>query len=155
MHDVPTEILDLTDRRLINRLQDGLPINDTPYQSVADELGLSEDEVLARIRLLLERKVLSRFGPMYNAEKLGGGLALAAMEIPEADFERVNAIINALPEIAHNYQRDHRFNMWFVIATESPEGVENTAALIEQATGYHVYCMPKREEFYVGLRFAV
>jgi hypothetical protein len=92
---------------------------------------------------------------MYHAERLGGALTLAAMKIPAADFERVAAIVNALPEVAHNYAREHELNMWFVLATETPERIGEVIGMIERMTSYKVYNMPKLEEFYVGLRFTV
>ncbi|WP_236551344.1 Lrp/AsnC family transcriptional regulator [Billgrantia tianxiuensis] len=112
--------LDAADRRIVNRLQDGLPLVASPYAAVAAELSISEGELLYRLERLLEAGVLSRFGPMYHAERLGGGLTLAALEVPEADYERVTAAVNAFPEVAHNYRREHRLNMWFVLATETP-----------------------------------
>lgn len=150
-----TASLDAWDRRLINRLQDGMPVCERPYRAVAQELGMAEDDLLARLRRLLDVGLLSRFGPMYHAGRMGGDLALAAMKIPPADFERVNALVNRLPEIAHNYERNHAFNMWFVIATDTPAGVAAVVEKIESLTGYPVYNMPKIEEFYVGLRFVL
>lgn len=147
--------LDLTDRRIINRLQDGMPVCDQPFLQVSQELEISEQELLDRLETLLDNKVLSRFGPMFHAERLGGGLALAAMRVPEEAFEQVADQVNELAEVAHNYQRNHEFNMWFVIATEQKEDVEQVAARIASITGYPVYNMPKIEEYYVGLRFPV
>jgi len=99
--------------------------------------------------------VLSRFGPMYHAERLGGGLSLAALAVPEADFERVIDAVNAFPEVAHNYRREHELNMWFVLATETPEAIDTAIAGIEAATGLPVYNMPKEEEFHVRLHLPV
>lgn len=145
--------LDATDRAVVNRLQDGLAIVDRPYAAVAEELGLDESDLLARLERLLEAGVLSRFGPMYHAEKMGGGLSLAAMAVPAERFEAVAETVNALPEVAHNYARDHALNMWFVLASEDPERVPAAIREIERATGLTVHDMPKRREFYVGLRF--
>lgn len=147
--------LDALDRRILNRLQDGFPISEHPFAEVAQELGTDEATLIARVDALLAAGVLSRFGPMYHAERLGGGLTLAAMRIPPEDFERVAAQVNAFPEVAHNYQRDHELNMWFVLATETPQRIAATIREIERATGYPVYDMPKREEFFVGLKFEV
>ena len=104
---------------------------------------------------MLENRQLSRFGPLYHAERLGGGLSLCAIRVPADDFERVNEQVNAFPEVAHNYARDHEFSMWFVLATETPQRIESVIREIEQATGYRVYNMPKEEEFFVGLKFEV
>ena len=99
--------------------------------------------------------MLTRFGPLFQAERLGGAYALAAMRVPRADFERVAESVNALPEVAHNYERDHEFNMWFVLATETADGIARAVERIERETGLHVYLMPKREEFFVGLNLPV
>ncbi len=146
-------MLDALDRAIINEMQGAFPICDSPYAEVAKQLETSEGELIKRLQRLLEEGVLSRFGPMYHAERLGGGLTLAAMAIPEAEFERVTEQVNALPEVAHNYARDHELNMWFVLATETPERIGETISEIEQITGYPVYNMPKQKEFFIGLRF--
>lgn len=145
--------VDVLDRAIVNRLQDGFPISERPYAEVAAELGTSEDELLARIDALLDSGTLTRFGPMYHAERMGGALTLVAMQVPADDFDRVATLINAHPEVAHNYAREHDFNMWFVLATETPQQINAVIAAIERATGYRAYNMPKLEEFFVGLRF--
>ena len=145
--------LDAIDRALINDYQGGFPLSAEPFAEVGASLGIDAEEALARVTRLLEDGTLSRFGPMYHAEKMGGGLTLAALEVPEDDYERIAEIVNGFDEVAHNYARDHDFNMWFVLATETPEGVAETISKIEAATGLVVHIMPKKEEFFIGLRF--
>jgi len=145
--------MDAVDRAIVNQLQGGFPVCERPYAEAATTLGLTEDQLMRRLDMLLENGTLTRFGPMYHAERLGGALTLAAMKVPAQDFERVTAIVNGFPEVAHNYAREHAFNMWFVLATEAPERIEQVIGEIEKAAGYRVYNMPKLEEFYVGLRF--
>jgi DNA-binding Lrp family transcriptional regulator len=145
--------MDSMDRAIINEFQGGFPISPCPYAEAAARLGISEVDFIDRVRSLLEAGVLSRFGPMFHAEKLGGGLTLAALEVPAADFDAVTDIVNAFPEVAHNYAREHQLNMWFVLATETPERIAEVISEIEAATGLQVYDMPKLEEFFVGLRF--
>ncbi len=145
--------MDVLDRAIVNRLQDGFPVSERPYAEVAAELGTSEDELLARIDALLDSGTLTRFGPMYHAERMGGALTLVAMQVPVDDFDPVATLVNAHPEVAHNYAREHDFNMWFVLATETPQQINAVIAAIERETGYRVYNMPKLEEFFVGLRF--
>jgi DNA-binding Lrp family transcriptional regulator len=144
--------MDALDRAIVNRLQDGFPLCERPYAVVAGQLGCGEDELLARLDRLLHDRVLTRFGPMYHAERLGGGLSLVAMKIPPADFERVADIVNAMPEVAHNYAREHAFNMWFVLATETPEGQRAALDRIERETGCPAYSMPKIREYFVELK---
>jgi DNA-binding Lrp family transcriptional regulator len=144
--------LDSVDRAIVNSLQNGIPICERPFAAAAATLGLPEDELIGRLRRLLEDGVLTRFGPLFNAERLGGGLTLAAMEVPPEEFDRVAAIVNARPEVAHNYARDHRLNMWFVVAAERAADVATVLADIERASGLPVYDLPKLDEFYIGLR---
>lgn len=145
--------MDSIDRNIINHLHGGFPIAERPYLLVAQTLGIEEQELMTRLVRLLDEKVLTRFGPMYQIERMGGAFTLAAMRIPPEDFERVAAIVNAMPEVAHNYERTHRFNMWFVLATASPQGIDDAIASIEQNTGYRVYNMPKEREYFVEARF--
>ncbi|OAI13952.1 MULTISPECIES: Lrp/AsnC family transcriptional regulator [Methylomonas] len=144
--------MDATDKAIVNRLQQGFPICAAPYRRIADELGIAEADLLSRLQALLADGVLSRFGPMYHAEQMGGALSLAALKVPEARFDEVADIVNAFPEVAHNYARNHVLNMWFVLATEQPEQVADVIAEIERRTGLVVYNMPKINEYFVGLQ---
>src|SRR5690242_14081365 len=122
--------MDEIDRRILDTLQGGFPLTERPYADAAAALGLDEATLLARLRALLEARVLSRFGPLWNAERLGGAVTLAAMQVPAERFETVAALVNAHPEVAHNYARGHTLNMWFVIAAERPERIAEVIAAI-------------------------
>lgn len=149
-----TPTLDELDRHIVNRLQDGIGTESRPFAPVAEELGISEQKLIARLRRLRERGVLSRFGPMFNAERMGGAFCLCAMAVPEARFEAVAEQVNAHPEVAHNYAREHRFNMWFVLASEEAGRIETVAKAIEAETGLAVLLFPKEAEYFVGFRVA-
>ncbi len=146
-------MMDAVDRRIVNGLQGGFPIAERPFAEAAAKLELTEDVLIARLGRLLAEGRLSRFGPLYNAERLGGAVTLAAMTVPEAEFDRVAEAVNAHPEVAHNYARDHALNMWFVISTDRPQHIDETIEAIEEETGLTVYEMPKLAEFTIGLRF--
>lgn len=143
--------MDELSRRLINHYQGGIPIVERPFASMAAYLDCDEDSLISTINSLLDEGLLSRFGPMYNSSCMGGGLTLSAMSVPEERYDRVAELVNSLPEIAHNYRREHDLNMWFVIATETPEGISKAIDTIEQLTGIPVYNFPKTQEFYLGL----
>ncbi len=143
---------DRIDRLLIDRLHGALPLTERPFADVGAELGLSEDAVIERLRQLLARGTLTRFGPLFQIERAGGLFVLAALEVPQADFERVAAIVNAFPEVAHNYRREHRLNMWFVVASETREAAFAALARIEAAAGLKVHAFPKEREYFVELR---
>lgn len=145
--------MDELDRMLINAYQGGFPLTERPFADMAARLGITEDEAVARVRRLLESGVVSRFGPLYQIERMGGVFTLAAMRVPTDDFERVAAIVNAQPEVAHNYAREHAFNMWFVAAVETPEALPPVLMRIEKLTGYPVYNFPKEREYFVGMQW--
>ncbi|MBL6951894.1 MAG: AsnC family transcriptional regulator [Alphaproteobacteria bacterium] len=145
--------MDEVDRRIINALQGGFPICPAPYAAAARTIGIDQDDLLQRLRRLRADGLLSRFGPMYHAEKLGGALTLAAMAVPEGRFDAVAEQVNAHREVAHNYAREHHLNMWFVLATEQATRIGEVIAEIEAETGLAVFNMPKQEEFFIGLRF--
>ena len=143
---------DAVDRRLINALQGEFPLVEQPYAEVAASLGLSEAEVIQRLSSLLEDRVLTRFGPMFQIERMGGAFCLAAMAVPEDTWATIVPVVNGFPEVAHNYRREYSLNMWFVLATETPEGIEHTASRIETATGLPVYLFPKEREYFIEMK---
>ena len=144
--------MDELDRRIINALQGGCPVCDEPFAAVAEPLGITADQLIGRLQVLIESGVLTRFGPLFQVEQMGGRFVLAALAVPESDFDRVAAQVNAFHEVAHNYRREHRLNMWFVLATVSPEQITEAAVRIEAATGLPVYLFPKEREYFVELR---
>jgi DNA-binding Lrp family transcriptional regulator len=143
---------DAVDRRIINALQEGFPISPRPFAEAANLLDLAEGELIARLEAMQQRGAITRFGPFIDAAALGGAFCLCAMEVPADRFEAVAGAVNAFPEVAHNYERAHRLNMWFVLATERPEEIEAAARGIEAATGLTVLRFPKLEEFFIGFR---
>jgi DNA-binding Lrp family transcriptional regulator len=144
--------IDARDALLIDRLHGNLPLTEHPFAVVGAELGMDEDEVLDRLRRLLSQGVLTRLGPLYHIERAGGKFVLAALEVPEARFDEATEIVNAFSEVAHNYRREHAFNMWFVVATESAAQCDAVLARIAAATGLEVHAFPKEREYCVGLR---
>lgn len=147
--------MDNLDTAIINNLQGGFPLSHAPYAEVAAQLGIDEATLLTRLQALLDAKVLTRFGPMYQVERMGGAFVLAAMQVPEDRFEEVTAQVNAFAEVAHNYRREHRLNMWFVLAISTPDGIGATVNAIEAATGLPVYPFPKEREYFVEMKLQV
>ena len=148
-------VLDSLDRQIVNGLQGGLPVCERPYAEAAAAFGIDEGELIARLGRLVETGALSRFAPLFNAERLGGAVCLCGMAVPAARFDAVTEQVNAHPEVAHNYAREHALNMWFVLASDDPERIEEVAAAIEAETGLTVYRMPKLDEYFIGLKVEV
>ncbi len=146
--------LDAVDRQIIDKLQGDFPLCERPYAEAAERLGIGEDELLARLQRLLDARVLTRFGPMVQIERMGGAFVLAALKVPEARYDEVTAQVNALPQVAHNYRREHALNMWFVLATETPAGIAEAIARIERDTGLPVFAFPKEREYFVEMKLA-
>ena len=145
-------MIDAVDRAIVNALQEGFPLEPRPFLRKAAELGLSEDELIARMARLRETGVVTRFGPFFNAENIGGGFCLCAMAAPADRWDETLAVVNAQREVAHNYRRDHELNMWFVLAVEQWSEIEAVARRIEQATGLDVYLFPKEREYFLDMR---
>ena len=146
--------MDELDRRIVSELQGGFPLCERPYAEAAERLGTTEGELLSRLKNLLDDRTLTRFGPLYDAERLGGAFSLCAMRVPPEDFERVAALVNAHPEVAHNYEREHRLNLWFVLALASPSDKEEILKTIARETGYPVLDLPREEEYFIELRLS-
>jgi len=144
--------MDELERAIVNRLQGGFALAEHPFAVAAAELGTDEATLIATLRRMLEAGTLTRFGPLYDAERLGGAFTLCAMCVPAADFERVAALVNAHPEVAHNYERAHRFNLWFVLATASRAQIPAVIAAIEAETGISVLDLPREREYFIDLR---
>ena len=147
--------LDELDRAILNRLQDGLPVSERPYRDAAEGLGISEHALLARLQRMLDERVLTRLGPLFQIERAGGSYVLAAMRVPPKELDRVIEIVNAHPEVAHNYLREHSFNLWFVLAAGDHARIDEVINRIEQRTRHPVYAMPKLKEYFLDLRFRV
>ena len=144
--------MDEADRAIVNGLHGGFPLCARPYAAAAARLGLEESELIARLERLLADNVLTRFGPLFDAERLGGAFTLCAMRVPQKDLERVAGLVNAHQEVAHNYEREHAFNMWFVVAARSRADIARLIAEIERETGTPVLDLPREAEYFVELR---
>lgn len=144
--------MDELERAIVNQLHGGFPLCERPFAAAATQLGTDEDTLIEKLGAMLGSGTLTRFGPLYDAERLGGAFTLCAMSVPPADFERVAALVNAHPEVAHNYERAHRLNMWFVIAASGQARIAEVLAAIEAETGHPVLDFPRLAEYFVELK---
>ena len=151
--------LDRVDRAVVNAFQGGFPVVERPFEPAAAALSdrgvaVAAEELVARVRRLDEEGVLSRFGPLVNAEAIGGTATLVAMHAPPERFDEVVEAVNARREVAHNYEREHpHLNVWFVLSVAEEREVDRVLAEIEAETGQETYDMPKRREFRVEAKF--
>ncbi len=129
--------LDDLDKRLLNLMQGSFPIAKRPYQHVAAEAGVGEDEVIARVERLLEARIIRQITPIYDTRALGYSSMLVAAKVDPENPWRAANVINEHPGVSHNYLRNHEFNIWFTIATEpdSQLGLEATLTRLGELAG--------------------
>lgn len=144
--------LDDVDMKIINGLQEGFPLCPRPFAVLATHFCIEEQELIARIAAMLSDGILTRFGPLFQVERAGGAYCLAAMAVPQEAWDDVVLKVNRHSEVAHNYAREHTLNMWFVLATERPEFVDQCIARIQEETGLPVFAFPKQKEYFLNMQ---
>ncbi|WP_254863512.1 Lrp/AsnC family transcriptional regulator [Halovivax gelatinilyticus] len=151
--------LSTRERAIVNAFQGGFPVVAEPFEPAAAAMAdrgveLTADELLETIRDLDERGVLSRFGPLINAQEIGGAATLVATSAPSDRFDEIVERINAHPEVAHNYEREHpHLNVWFVLSVADESRIPAVLEAIEAETGQPTYNLPKLREFHVEATF--
>lgn len=150
----PAQALPLNrlDQALLNDFQQGLPLSPTPYADMAEQLGVSEDEVLASLQRLQQGGAISRVGPVFRTHSIGAS-TLAAMAVPEGELEQVAAVVNGFEAVNHNYEREHALNLWFVATAPDQPHLDAVLAEIEQQTGIAVIALPMIEDYHIDLGF--
>ncbi len=147
-------VLELSDlqKKLLNDFQRDFPLTPTPYANIANQLGVSENDVIDALNELDEKQCISRIGAIIPPNQLGVS-TLAAMSVPQDEIEHVAAQINQYTEVNHNYEREHEVNLWFVLIASHSSHLDKTIASIENETGYRVLRFPLIKEFFIDLSF--
>jgi len=140
------------DQKLLNDFQHGFPLTPTPYADIARELGMTEAEVLARLEELIAAGAVSRVGAVVRPNTIGVS-TLAAMHVPPADLEKVAALVSSFPEVNHNYEREHEFNLWFVVTAPDAAHRQRVLDDIAARTGREVLSFPLLEDYHIDLGF--
>ena len=144
--------LDEIDRRLLNDFQSGFPLVPRPFAEIAARLGVNEAEVIARLERLSEAGAVSRVGPVLRPRRMGAS-TLAAMAVPPGQLQQVADLVSGFPEVNHNYEREHRFNLWFVLTATDEDRLAEVMQEIESQTGIEVLDLPMLEEYHIDLGF--
>lgn len=148
------DILDETDRRILNRIQSKFPITPRPFKTIAEDLGLAEDDVLQRILRLKERDIIRRIGGNFSPEKVGFVSTLCAAKVPGDQVERFAAIVNRFPGVTHNYLRDNDYNIWFTFIALSMEEIEANLKQISRESGISdILNLPATRVFKIKAKF--
>ncbi len=147
-------MLDDIDRRIMNRIQTRFPIAPRPYGVIAEDLGLTEIEVMSRIKRLKAKDFIRRIGGNFVPEKVGFVSTLCAARVPEAAIEHFAEVVNGYPGVTHNYQRDNAYNIWFTFIAPSMAEIEENIRQISQETGVSpILNMPATRVFKIRAKF--
>ncbi len=138
--------------RLLNNFQKNFPVSPTPYADIANDLGITETEVLETLNELQTVGIISRIGPVFQPHSFGTS-TLATMAIPESKLTEIASYISSLSEVNHNYEREHNFNLWFVITVITEERLQTVLAKIEHNTGFKVLSLPMLASYHIDLGF--
>lgn len=142
------------EQHLLNDFQRNMSLSATPYADIAKQLSVSETEVLQSIQSLQDKGVISRIGPVFSPNKIGVS-TLAAMSVPKDKIECVARIVSAFPEVNHNYERDHEYNLWFVVTASSEEHLDIVLYEIEQHTEQTLMSLPMLDDYFIDLGFTL
>jgi len=146
--------LDPADRRLINTIQLDFPLDSRPFRTLGDQIGISEGEVIERLKRLTDLGVIRRIGPILNTNKIGGSSTLVAIRVPAGEIEEVAARINDFGEVSHNYLRPGSYNLWFTISARDKERFHEILSEISRF-GYPLLDLPVKHLFKIGVKFEV
>jgi len=148
----PEANLDAIDRRLLNDFQRDFPLSPQPYDDIAAALGIDTDAVLTRLDRLRKAGMISRIGAVVAPQRAGWS-TLAAVAVPEARLEAVADLVSAYPEVNHNYEREHRLNLWFVVTGPDEDAVARVLRDIRARTGLIVFDLPMLDAYKLDLGF--
>ncbi len=140
------------EQRLLNEFQHGMPLTPNPYADIARQLGVYETTVLETLQRLQTEGVVSRVGAVFRPNRIGAS-TLAAIAVPAAELEEVAAMVSEFTEVNHNYEREHHFNLWFVVVADDEDRLETVLAEIEERSGYPVLDLPLLNEYFIDLGF--
>jgi len=138
--------------KLLNDFQKNFPLSPAPFEQIARSLNISTETVLAMLRELQAQGAVSRVGPVFRPNTVGAS-TLAAMAVPAEQLESVAATVSSFGQVNHNYEREHRYNLWFVVTAEDHADLEDTLQAIERACGYPVLSLPLVRDYHIDLGF--
>jgi len=148
--------LDDIDKAIVNRIQSEFPITSRPYLAVAQELNLTEKEVLDRVACLKKNGIIRRIGGNFVPGKLGFVSTLCAARVPADRIEKFAEIVNRYPGVTHNYQRDNRYNVWFTFISPSMDEIEaNLKKIAEESGVSDILNLPATKVFKIRAQFDV
>lgn len=146
--------LDNLDRELLNIIQSDFPLTAEPYKNLAESLGISEEEVLASLKRLIEAGTIRRLGGIFDSRRLGYTGTLCAMNVPQEKVALAASVVNSFPGVTHNYLRDHDYNMWFTLLVQDKGEISRVTKEISNRTGIdEIISLPAVKLFKIRVNF--
>lgn len=145
--------MDGVEARVLTRIQRDFPVVSRPFAALGEELGLTEDEVRSAVTRLSERRLIRSLGPVFDPRALGYVSTLCAASVPAEKVDTVAAIINARPEVTHNYLRAHPVNLWFTVIAQPEARLAQIIAELERDTGLVIHNLPAERLFKIRVEF--
>jgi len=146
--------MDPLERRLLNDFQHDFPLSATPYAEIAEQLGIDEEVVLQKLAALQQQGVVSRVGPVFQTDRIGAS-SLVAAAVSRARLQAIADLVSSYPQVNHNYQREHHYNLWFVVTASSQEHLQQILDDIEHRCGLALLVLPMLEAYHIDLGFAL
>lgn len=143
-----------TEQRLLNEFQHEFPLHSRPYVHIAEKLGVTESEVIEMLKRLKAGGMVTRVGPVFTANRVGVSTLAAVAADPEEIIE-IAGMINCYPEVNHNYEREHEYNLWFVVTAPTSHQLRRVIKDIEYKTGLRVLELPMLKDYYIDLGFPI
>ena len=140
------------EKQLLNNYQHNLPLSLTPFKDIAEQLDTDEETVLDYLKALKSEGIVSRVGAVFRPNRVGVS-TLAAISVPDSELQTTADIVSSFREVNHNYEREHAFNLWFVLNASTQEALQDTIFRIEKKTGCSVMQLPMLNDFYIDLGF--
>ena len=148
--------LDDTDRQILNKIQSDFPTDRSPFLKIADDLNLSSDLVIKKIQKMKNNNIIRRIGGNFSPDKIGYKSTLCAAKVPDKHIESFTTVVNSYSGVTHNYEREHKYNIWFTFIAQSTEIIEKSLKEISLKTGIdEILNLPATNLFKISAKFKV
>ncbi len=146
---------DVIDRKILNILQEELPLTERPFEAVGTQIGLTEEETRRRVASLKDQGYIRRIGPVLDAKRMGYTSLLCGVAVPPDRLEGIARVVSGEPGVTHNYEREGELNLWFTVTMERKEDIERFLSTLEETFSVTVHRFPEKRTFKIRTRFPV
>jgi DNA-binding Lrp family transcriptional regulator len=143
------------DREMVSALQEGFPLVNRPFLELANRLGMTEEEVISRLKGLQDQGKIRKFGAVISPKKMGFVSLLAAIDVPDEKIDTIAKVINSYEGVTHNYVREGKPNIWFTLTEPDQATLDANLAEIENSIGARILRLPMTKLFKIGVKLDI